>query len=281
MAVPAKKARKPSRSIRYLLYADRRFKRISVRRLSERLKKARQARRAMRRKGATPAARSGRPASSRPSWMPGSRAIAVGATCVVAAVALVTAGQPSGPDAVREDAVREESLDVTRYESGIAPRRADSRTSAFSQASVAPVAVKPRPTRTVEPPALQPVEPSATRPVEQSRPKPAELPMPRAQESKADASAPAAAAAAITITGCLDQDDNTFWLKNTTGAEAPKSRSWRSGFLKKSSSSVELVDAANTLRLSSFVGQRVSATGVLTNREMQARSLRRVAASCS
>ncbi len=274
--MPAKKARKPSRSLRYLLYADRRFKRISVRRLSERLKKARQAQRTMRRKRSAAAVKSSR----RPFWMPTSRAMAVGATCVVAAVALVTAGQPDGSDVVREEAVREEALDLgTRYE--VAPRRVETRRSAVSQASIAPAAVKPRAPRPVEQLAVRPVEPAAPRAVDVPRQKPVEPPMPRAQESKADAPVPAAAAPADTDTGCLDQDDNTFWLKNTTGTEAPKSRSWRSGFLKRSSSSVEVVDAANTLRLSSYVGQRVAATGMLNNREIQARSLKRVAASCS
>jgi hypothetical protein len=94
---------------------------------------------------------------------------------------------------------------------------------------------------------------------------------------------PAAAkpSAAVTITGCLERDDETFHLKNTEGAEAPKSRSWKSGFLKKSSASIEVVDAANRLKLPNYVGQRVSVTGVLVEREMQARTLRRVSNSCS
>jgi hypothetical protein len=61
----------------------------------------------------------------------------------------------------------------------------------------------------------------------------------------------------------------------------PRSRSWKSGFLTKRSASVELVDSANTLKLSNYVGQRVAATGMLANREMQMLSLRRLAASCT
>jgi hypothetical protein len=41
------------------------------------------------------------------------------------------------------------------------------------------------------------------------------------------------------------------------------------------------LDATNKLRLPSYVGQRVAATGTLINHEMRAHSLQRVAASCS
>ena len=84
----------------------------------------------------------------------------------------------------------------------------------------------------------------------------------------------------VTITGCLELDEETFWLKDAAGVDAPKSRSWRSGFLKRRSSQIELVDAANTLKLPNYVGQRVAATGTLLNREMRARSLQRLAISC-
>jgi hypothetical protein len=86
----------------------------------------------------------------------------------------------------------------------------------------------------------------------------------------------------VTITGCLeiDESDNTFRLTDTSGADAPTARSWRSGFLRKRSAPIDLVDAANALRLRSYVGQRIAATGVLTNREMEVRSLRRAGQSC-
>jgi len=87
--------------------------------------------------------------------------------------------------------------------------------------------------------------------------------------------------AAVTITGCLERHDETFRLKDTTGVDAPRSRSWRSGFLKKGSASIEVVDAANRLKLTDHVGQRVSVTGVLVDREIQVRSLQRVATSCT
>jgi hypothetical protein len=101
----------------------------------------------------------------------------------------------------------------------------------------------------------------------------------------AEGSAPKASAAAkaapVTITGCLERDDETFRLKDTTGLNAPTSRSWKSGFLKKKSASIEVVDAAHRLKLTDHVGQRVSVTGVLVDREMQVRSLQRVSTTCT
>jgi hypothetical protein len=85
----------------------------------------------------------------------------------------------------------------------------------------------------------------------------------------------------VTITGCLEGADETFRLTDTTGADAPKSRSWKSGFLRKGSASIDIVDAANRLKLRDHVGQRVTVTGTLVDREMQVRSLKRITASCS
>lgn len=98
-------------------------------------------------------------------------------------------------------------------------------------------------------------------------------------EAKADLAKPAPAP--VTITGCLERSDDTFRLKDTAGEAAPKSRSWKSGFLKKGSAPIEVVDAAHRLKLPDHVGQRVSVTGKLVDREMQVRTLQRVSASCS
>jgi hypothetical protein len=100
-----------------------------------------------------------------------------------------------------------------------------------------------------------------------------------AMESTAKANAPTSAP--VTITGCLERADETFRLKDTTGVDAPKARSWKSGFLRKGSASVEVVDAANRLKLPDHLGQRVSVTGTLVDRAIQVRSLKRVAASCT
>jgi hypothetical protein len=84
----------------------------------------------------------------------------------------------------------------------------------------------------------------------------------------------------VTITGCLEQDEDVFRLKNAEGLNAPKARSWKSGFLKKGAAKVEIVDASNRLRLKNHVGKRVSVTGQLHEKEMLANSVRRVASSC-
>ena len=92
---------------------------------------------------------------------------------------------------------------------------------------------------------------------------------------------PASDTGIVTITGCLEQDDDTFRLKDTEGLNAPKARSWKSGFLKKGAAKVEIVDASNRLRLQNHVGKRVSVTGQLHEKEMLASSVRRVASSCN
>ncbi len=86
--------------------------------------------------------------------------------------------------------------------------------------------------------------------------------------------------APVTITGCLAREDAAYKLKNTAGDAAPKSRSWKSGFLKKGSASVELYDTSNRAKLPSHVGERISVTGELVDREMYVRSLQRVSGSC-
>jgi hypothetical protein len=92
----------------------------------------------------------------------------------------------------------------------------------------------------------------------------------------ATTAAAAPAKAPITITGCLERTDEGFELKDTSGADAPKARSWKSGFLKKGSATLDVVDPARTLQLADHVGRRVSVTGMVTEREMRARSIRRV-----
>ncbi len=83
---------------------------------------------------------------------------------------------------------------------------------------------------------------------------------------------------ATTIVGCLVQDDAMFQLKDTDGQHAPKSRSWKSGFIKKGSARVDLLGGNN--RLTSHVGYRISVSGTLTDREMQVRSVRATTERC-
>jgi len=87
--------------------------------------------------------------------------------------------------------------------------------------------------------------------------------------------------APVTITGCLEQVDDAFRLKNTEGGNVPKSRSWKSGFLKRASTRIDVVDASRRWNLPAHVGQRVSVTGTLVDRELRIQSLGRVSSSCT
>jgi hypothetical protein len=82
----------------------------------------------------------------------------------------------------------------------------------------------------------------------------------------------------VSLSGCLEADDDGLRLKNASGAEAPKSRSWKTGFLTKRSSDVTVV--ANRLDLRSHVGRRVTLTGELTERRLQVRSLQPSTVRC-
>jgi hypothetical protein len=112
---------------------------------------------------------------------------------------------------------------------------------------------------------------------------PRQTPMPRPAANTtaaAETKSPVLKLSAVTITGCLERGNDTFRLTDTDGSDAPKTRSWKSGFLKKGPASIEVVDTARKLRMASHVGERVSVTGLLEDRQMQVRSLRRIAPAC-
>jgi hypothetical protein len=84
-----------------------------------------------------------------------------------------------------------------------------------------------------------------------------------------------------TITGCLVlRDDGMFQLKDNDGEHAPKARSWKSGFIKKGSASIDVFDAGNRLKLGSHVNHRVSVSGTLTDRQLRARAMRATSERC-
>ena len=88
-----------------------------------------------------------------------------------------------------------------------------------------------------------------------------------------------AAGSAITVTGCLERDDDSFRLTDTSGDEVPKARSWKSGFLVKRKASIALVDSER-VSFPSYVGARVAVTGTLEDRAMRVVSLQRVGPAC-
>jgi hypothetical protein len=222
------------------------------------MKKAKQRRRSTRVKNSAGARR------SKPSpWAISRQAIVLGAICIMAAVPLLTARQPYyQADVVSADAPAQASVppDQEPIAAPEVPRR--------KPAAVASMNVSGDSTMKASAP-----EPTLETPAVESSPTETAV----VSTAKADV----ADVAPVTITGCLERDEHTFRLKDTSGVDAPKSRSWRSGFFKKSTLSIELVDATYSLKLADHVGRRVAATGVLMNRELRARSLQTVAASCN
>jgi hypothetical protein len=89
--------------------------------------------------------------------------------------------------------------------------------------------------------------------------------------------------APVTITGCLEisVDQDEFRLTETEGVDAPRSRSWRTGFLTKRSAPVALVEPPDRLALQTHVGRRVAATGLLTSHDLRVSALRVVGPACN
>lgn len=87
----------------------------------------------------------------------------------------------------------------------------------------------------------------------------------------------------VTITGCLEvrPSDEQFRLTDTDGASAPKSRSWKTGFLKRRPAAVNLIGDVNAAALEHEVGKRIAVTGVQTDRDMTISSMRIVSSSCN
>ena len=142
------------------------------------------------------------------------------------------------------------------------------RTSEPTTASAATAAVTTEETRTIAARDTAPVNtPTALAPA--------------AKPQTAEAGTAAPAAEAVTVEGCLVQEDQTFHLKNTSGEDAPKGRSWKTGFLHRGSKTVDVVDGRHRLNLARHVGERVVVTGMLDDRELQGTSLKRIAESCS
>ena len=84
----------------------------------------------------------------------------------------------------------------------------------------------------------------------------------------------------VTMTGCIEKRGDSFRLTDTEGDAAPRSRSWKFGFIRRGTVPLDLVDGGQTAPFR-HVGERVLVTGTLDDRELTLRSLRRVTDSCS
>lgn len=238
-----KKSKRPG--LRYLLSADSRLRRLSIKKLSERGKAARTKRPARTKAPAAQAAQ-----SLRWPWTANPHAIGLALVGVIVAATLMAAGQMSE---------QSESTDpATTTISDIRLVAASSSASPARGEKTATPSKPPRPSEPSKSPAAK------TTPV---------APAPPAPEAPAPGS--------VTITGCVAKNSDGFWLKNASGADLSAARSWRTGFFKKSSPRVNVIAAATAGKLADYVGHRVSVTGVLADQTLRARSVRRVATSCN
>lgn len=195
------------------------------------------------------------------SWTPLS--IGVGLILVVATAALIAARQPSAPAHDEEPASLSGLANTVDSAEAVSPEAVPQPDTSPSSDSSAKREAAPAPS-------AAPVKAASA----ETDAEPDAEPTPAARPAVQDAPP-------VAISGCLDADQDTFWLRDTSGDAAPTARSWRSGFLKKRPAPIALVDTHRSLKLQNYVGQRVVATGTLTNREMRAESLQRVATSCS
>ena len=91
-----------------------------------------------------------------------------------------------------------------------------------------------------------------------------------------------APAESVTLTGCLHADGGKYMLTDLKGDQAPKGRSWKSGWIKKSTKDVEVLTSKSGPKLKDHVGHQVTLTGVRNGEtHIQAKSIKHVAASCS
>ena len=189
--------------------------------------------------------------------------------CVAAAAMVLAACEPSPPAIAPVPESQEAAVSPTAKKATTArvqPKKATASTATASTAT-APKVTASKTSAAVVLPATTTTAAATT----------GRAPAPEPAASKVLAQEPEA----VTITGCLEErKGHTFRLKDVTGVDAPKSRGWKSGFLKKGSATIDLVDAANRTKLDNHVGRQISVTGMLADREMQVRSLQRVAESC-
>lgn len=176
-------------------------------------------------------------------------AIVAPASRVATPVAVTASARPAAPPAVAEKA--------NRVDTANAPTSAGPTGVALRPMPVAMAA------RAEEPAAPASVEPGAP-PVE-SNPTADRVSQP-----------------SVTITGCLEvtAEGDQFRLTDTEGDGAPKSRGWRSGFLRKRPAAVELSELRDPAAARRYVGHRVVATGLLASRALRVRSLQSAGSVC-
>ena len=85
----------------------------------------------------------------------------------------------------------------------------------------------------------------------------------------------------VTMIGCLESDGSKYRLADVQGNQAPKGRSWKTGFVTKKTKNIDLVGASSTLNLKDNVGRKVSVIGVKDGEtHLKARSVKQIG-TCS
>jgi len=271
MAVPVKKSRKPAPPVKYLLSGDRKLQRLSLKKISDPTKTKPRARTTRGKPAADET-----PGSPTPPKPIAGRLVIVGTVCLFAAAALLAARQPP-PSPLRGSggAGAPPEAHVLSQPSGMTANSDPNTTATAGLKRSSTSAARPTPASfSIE-------RTSASVPVKTARTAKAATSGSAASTTAVpESTAPVKSPASLTVEGCLESDGPTYRLKNTTGLDAPKARTWRTGFLMKRSSTIGLVDTTGRLRLQDHIGKRVAATGSVVDREMRATTLREVAGSC-
>lgn len=251
-----KKSKRPAKRVRYVLSADQRLRRLSLRKMAEGRKQPKSQPRSNR--PVSEAATDAPPAPETPPVRWGSsRAIGLAITGVVTAAILIAAGLPGGtPNDDRGASPLGGTPQLETESTAPAPDPPIASATKLSTASKTSTTDRP----TSKSPAVEAVKPSTA------------AAAPESTTGGRDETI-------VTLTGCLNLDKQTFRLKDASGSGVPTTRSWRFGFRKRAST-IDLVDPGNTLSLRTHVGERVAATGTLDDRELRAHSLRVVSYSC-
>ena len=85
----------------------------------------------------------------------------------------------------------------------------------------------------------------------------------------------------VTMIGCLESDGVNYRLADVQGSQAPKGRSWKTGFVTKKTKPIDLVGVSSTLNLKDNVGRKVSVVGVKDGEtHLKARSVKQLG-TCS
>ncbi len=86
---------------------------------------------------------------------------------------------------------------------------------------------------------------------------------------------------AVTYVGCLrSEHGQKFMLTDIGGKNAPKARSWKTGFITKRSVDVEVVGTKG-LKLKDHVNHTVQITGHKNGNHVNAESMKMIGATCS